>query len=75
MDELTEYDKITILSALKKRIDVLWSIYPHSDRQHSTYIRYKCLFEKMGGDYNRDYESELTYQNIGNGEESMVIGL
>lgn len=60
MDELTEYDKITILSALKKRIDVLWSIYPHSDRQHSTYIRYKCLFEKMGGDYNRDYENELS---------------
>lgn len=59
MDNLTEYDRITILNALQRRIKALWSIYPHSKRQHLIERRYKLLFEKLGGDSNHDYEEDI----------------
>ena len=58
-DNLTEEDKITILSALGSRIHSLWSIYPLSDRQRKLQSRYKLLFEKLNGDPMRYYEQEL----------------
>ena len=56
--ELNDYDRQTVLMALKQREHSLWSI-ELSDRQRDLRTRYKLLFEKLGGDYNRNYEQEF----------------
>lgn len=56
-EDIDDKELVTILMALKKRIDSLWSI-EMSDRQKELRVRYKVLFEKLGGDYNRNYEYE-----------------
>ena len=58
MADLTDYDRQTIIMALERRIHSLWSI-EQNPAQRELYVRYKVLFEKLGGDYNRNYEREF----------------
>lgn len=58
MADLTDYDKHTIIMALERRIHSLWSI-EQNQAQRELYVRYKVLFEQLGGDYNRNYEREF----------------
>ena len=57
-EDIDDKDLVTILMALKKRIDSLWSI-EMSDKQKELRVRYKVLFEKLRGDYNRNYEYDF----------------
>ena len=60
--KLSHYDRETVLMALRQRIHSLWSI-EMSARQKEMQTRYKLLFERLGGDYERSYEYEFLKGN------------